>query len=221
MQPKKIGANPDRLTPNQRLFCEYLLADPQFNGTAAARAAGYKNPGIAASKLMKSKPVRATIGKAIMERIREVKLTQKDVLEHLATALFLDPLEMFERTERGAYVVRDLDDVPERIRRCITKLKCRTKEDRSGRKETWVEIELMSKDQALPLAMKHLGIAGSDSVTVDVGGDVLLNLLKQVEQDRRVIDVDYIRRIGSDELEQRPPSSNGDGRRAGEGEGVR
>lgn len=210
MQPKKIGANPDRLTPNQRLFCEYLLADPQFNGTAAARAAGYKNPGIAASKLMKSKPVRATIGKAIMERIREVKLEQKDVLEHLATALFLDPLELFERTDRGAYVVRDLSEVPEQIRRCITKLKCRTKENK-GQREIWIEIELMSKDAALPLAMKHLGIAGADSVTVDVGGDVLLNLLKQVEQDRRTVDADFIRRIGSDEFEQRPSSSNGDG----------
>lgn len=192
LQPTARGANPNRLTPNQRLFVEYLLADPMFNPTRAARAAGYKSPQGMANKLMKQKAVRAMIGKALQQRIDEVKLEAKDVLEHLATALFLDPAELFAENWDGDVVLKELDQIPVRIRRCITKLKVKARTDKKGNTTVETDIELMSKDSALQLAMKHLGISGVADVSVNVGGDILLALLKQAEQERSVIDTRFI-----------------------------
>lgn len=197
IQPRKNGSDVDKLNPQQRLFVEYLLADVSFNGAVAARKAGYKNPAGAATRLLKQRRVAAVIGKAIGQRITRCQLTADEVLEHLRQALFFDPLELFQRTANGAYEVRNLEDVPVEIRRLITKFKCKTKTTEKGT-DTWIEVEMMSKDAALPLAMKHLGIidALGNTVNVNVGSDVISSLLKQVEQDRKVIDVNYIESKG-------------------------
>lgn len=195
IQPTARGGNVDRLNPAQRMFVEYILADPQFNPTAAAERAGYKHASQAATKLMKQPTIRAAIGKALYERIHECKIEAAQVLRHLAEALYLDPMELFEVVGGGVFKVKSLDEVPPHIRRCITKLKGRTKTytDREGGEttETFIEIELMSKDACLALAMKHLGLSGNDKqdVNVNVTGDVLMTLLGQVESmDSKVVD---------------------------------
>ena len=197
VQPRINGANPERLTAQQRMFVEELLADESFNATNAARKAGYKNPTVQGSKLLTLKPIRAMVGKALRERIERTQLTADAVLAHLQTALFLDPFELFERNRKGAYEVRDLADIPIEIRRCITKVRTRTKVTDLGTEYT-SEIELMSKDAALVNAMKHLGLLAADgnSININVGQDVISTLLAQVEQDRRVIDVAYIESKG-------------------------
>jgi hypothetical protein len=183
----------DRLTPNQRLFVEHLLADEMFNPTRAARAAGYKNPGVAGYKNLKNAAVAALIGKSLQRRITEVGLNAKDVLEHLATVLYLDPIHLFTSMGDGIFCVKNLEDIPAHIRRCITKFKCRTKTTETG-SESYIEVELMSKDQALPLVMKHLGIIGTDgaAVNVNLGTDLITALLAQVERERQVIDTKFI-----------------------------
>lgn len=198
IQPRKKGIDPGKLSPNQRMFCEYLMADPQFNGTAAARRAGYKNPGIAATKLMKSKAVRATIGKALQERITRCRLEADAVLEHLRVALYLDPLDLFEQLPNGRFLVKRLEDVPEEARRCITKLKCRNRKLKDG-EETLIEVELMSKDAAMTNALKHLGLVepAGTQVSVSVGLD-LRALLERAESERNVIDGKVIERIAHD-----------------------
>lgn len=204
MQPRKQGvADKTRLNPMQRMFVEALLADPKFNATAAAKKAGYRSPAAMGNKLVKNKVVQAWIGKAINERIREYKLDAKSVLQHLTTALFLDPLDLFEPAEKaGVYRVRSLDEVPQEIRRCISKIKCKTRTDKKGNVDTYVEIELMSKDAALPLALKHLGLIGPDGgpvTNINVEGNILIEqLLQQVEQERNVIDTKFIESKGEE-----------------------
>lgn len=192
IQPRKRGSRGNDLTPNQRLFVEYLMADEGFNPTRAARAAGYKQPKLAGQKNLRNPAIAAMIGKVLQERINGCKLTAKDVLNHLATALFMDPMDLFESTGRGTFIVKDLQEIPPEVRRCISKLKCRTRSTDDG-VETYVEIELMSKDSALTNAMKHLGLVSIDpQVNVNVGGDVILKLLQDAEQQRTVIDTKFI-----------------------------
>jgi hypothetical protein len=193
IQPRRRGANKEKLNPMQRIFVEELLADEGFNATKAARKAGYKQPQAQSAKLLAIRSIRDILGKALSERITRCQLTADAVLEHLRVALFMDPLDLFERTKGGAYLIKSLEDVPEEVRRCITKLKCRS--TTIGKKTvTYLEVELMSKDAALPLAMKHLGIAGVENIEVDVEvkSNVFMELLKKVEQDRNVIDTKYI-----------------------------
>lgn len=187
IKPRSRGGNAETLTIKQRVFVEELMADENFNATKAAKKAGYTSPS-APAKLLGQPTVQAIIGKALQARITRCQLTADAVLEHLATALFLDPLQLFERTPDGSYVVRTLEDVPEKVRRCITKIKQRTRiigEDT----ETYLEVDLMSKDSALVNAMKHLMLVSPEqNMNVNVNGVDLKSLLERVENERNVID---------------------------------
>jgi hypothetical protein len=176
------------------MFVECLLADETFNPTKAARAAGYKAPAAAGYNLIHNKTIAAIIGKSVRERLERVQLNGDNVLEHVTTALFLDPMELFESVGGGVFTVRNLDEIPLPIRRCITKLKCRTRVSLEGDTEACIEIELMSKDALVPIVMKHLGLltAEGNAVSVNVGLDIVSALLTQVEGERRVIDTKFI-----------------------------
>lgn len=200
IEPSGRGASINRLNPMRRMFVEELLADETFNATAAARKAGYKRPSQEAARLLVDPAVRAIIGKALQERITRCRLTADAVLQHLATALFLDPLDLFEKTEGGGYLVRALEDIPIEVRRCITKIKQRSRSiggrDGEATIETYLEVELMSKDAALVNAMKHLMLINPDqNLNVNVGGLDLKALLDRVENERKVVDGSVIRKI--------------------------
>lgn len=201
IQPRTRGSNISKLPAMMRMFVEELMADEQFNATTAARKAGYKRPGHQAVKLLKDRRVQAILGKALQERITRCRLTADEVLEHLRQALFLDPLELFERTPEGGFLVRSLEDIPVEVRRCITKIKQRQRIVGEG-VETYVEVELMSKDAALQSAMKHLGLMkgeGTD-INLNVAGIDLAALVDRLEQERRnTIDGIAIKRIAEGE----------------------
>lgn len=198
VQPKrKVKGNSKLLNPMQRLFVENLLADPSFNSTMAAKKAGYKAPSVAANKLMKQPVVRSMIGKALQDRINKVQIDARSVLKHLAEALFLDPLELFDQDDEGELLLKRLADMPAAVRRCITKMKTKSRKLRNGVVETTAEIEFMSKDSALTNAMKHLGLVSPDNnvnnnLIVDAG--FLGDLLRKVEQERstRIVDARFI-----------------------------
>lgn len=201
IQPSKRGTNPDRLTDKQQVFVVEYLRDNEMNARKAAEKAGYKGAA-SAWKLLGTPTVAKAIGKAIYERIHECKIEAAQVLRQLSAALYLDPLELFEDNGDGTFKVRSLSEVPPHIRRCITKLKCKTRtyETKDGEvtTETYVEVELMSKDAALSLAMRHLGLiedsrskgAGGEPVTIDL----IMNLLASVEERTNVIDGTVIER---------------------------
>jgi hypothetical protein len=190
VQPKRRGPNPNRLTDKQRVFIAEYLCQDEMNGTKAARAAGYRNPSVAAVRLLKHPLVCKAIGKAIYDRIQRTELTADAVLDHLRAALFLDPVEFFEPGANG-YLVRDLSKIPPEIRRCIKKFKIKATENPDGTTTTQIEVETMDKDSILPLAMKHLGLV-DERFKVDHGFDlsrVLPALLEQMEsQDDGVVD---------------------------------
>jgi len=193
IEPKLRGANLARLKGMQRVFVEELLADESFNATSAARKAGYKNPSVAGARNLKNAVVRAAIGKALQERIERCKLTSDEVLKHLAAALFLDPIDLMEVGNDGSQVVKNLEDIPPHVRRCITKIKQRTRYV-DGEPDVTTEVEVMSKDSALTNALKHLGLVSPEGNTNNlvIAPNFLGELLEKVEAERKVIDGDYI-----------------------------
>lgn len=189
IQPKKRRGNPSLLSPQQRMFVVELIADRQFCPTRAARAAGYKVPSVAADKLIKQPQIRAEIGKALHDRLVRCEITADSVLTHLVTALYLDPLTCFNTDG----TIKELDQIPEEVRRCIKKLKVKTHTTEDGETTTNIELEFMDKDTCMSLAMKHLGMLNEKlEVKHEVSSDLMAQLLTQVEANRKVMNQELL-----------------------------
>jgi len=191
-RPLRRGGDYDRLNVRQKMFCDLLLADPEFNATKAAKAAGFKTPAHMAKKLLANKTINKIIGKHIHERLVVIQMSADDVLQKLWQVLNLDPLVLFEKKGKN-YEVKDLELVPLEIRQCIKGIKARTRHLKDGSKETAIEIEFMSKDSALNHALKHFGLVAPDGqVNVNVG-PTFQDLLVATEENRgKVIDAKFI-----------------------------
>lgn len=157
IQPSKRGANLDRLNPKQRLFVEHLLGDKNFNPTAAAKAAGYKNPSTSANGLLKNETVSAAIGKALQERIDKTQVTAERVIYELAAIAFSNIQEVLKDDDS----IKKLSSLPENVARSIQSIKVeyRTKFDEGEPVNVAIkEIKFWNKMDALQLLAKHLGM---------------------------------------------------------------
>lgn len=173
IQPRQYGAvkKLEKLNPLQRLFIEEMLADPGMSATEAVKRAGYKtkNPSKQATDLLKNPLIQQVLGRRLKERIDRVEVTQDDVLRFLYNALMLDPLDLFNAEEDGTITLKQLNDIPQDIRRLITKLKCKSRPvGDDGGVEMRFELEWVSKEMVLNLCMRHLGMLQ----TVETKGDV-------------------------------------------------
>lgn len=166
-----IAKRVEKLTNAQQQWCHEMAADPMFNATAAARKAGYKTPGQAAQKNLNNKTVQAYLGKVLHERQQRCELTADEVLHQLRNALFLDPMMFYDQHSDGTVTPKQLQDIPEELRRCITELETKVVEDEYGNKITTFRYKTINKDNAFTLAMKHLGLMAPDgSINVNVSG---------------------------------------------------
>ena len=86
------------LTEKQRMFVHHLVHD-KLNQTAAARQAGFSQPGTAANALMKNPKVLAAIAEERAEYARASGMTKQKVIEGFSEAIDLarikaDPIAM-------------------------------------------------------------------------------------------------------------------------------
>lgn len=91
----------DSLNARQRLFVAYVLADPSFNATEAARKAGFAQPHSQGPRLAKHPAVRA----AIDARLDQVGLTADEILANfseMATCTIEDFLDEHGRLSLAA-----------------------------------------------------------------------------------------------------------------------
>lgn len=189
LNPKKRRVKEYELSDKEIKFCHAYVAH-EANLTAAARAIGYANPGVSGDKLLKKPAVRKYIGNLLAEQLKQYDLTSERIIDALATSLFLDPDELY--AEDGS--VKPMHEIPPRIRRCITKFKHRRKVLRDGDGvETGVEdhheVELLSREQALILAMKYRNLIQPDTSTTNVSVNIIEAAIQEAEQDRsNVID---------------------------------
>lgn len=166
------------LTPNQRLFCEEILADPSFNAFNAAKKAGYKAPTSAAGKLLANENVLKVIGAKIHKRVKKTEVTAQRVLEELACIAFLDPGEMYD--EDGN--LKHIRDMPERVRRAIASMEV-DRRNRRGRgedgeeddiEETNKRIRMNDKMKALEMLAKHVGLLADTGININTGPQISL-----------------------------------------------
>lgn len=206
MKLRKTKVDPASLPAQQLVFAQHYMADPELNGTRAAREAGYKHPAVAAAKMLKDgHRVKKYIAKMMGDRLRECDLSSERILRKLETVLFFDPIHVFESVGDGVFRVKSLQEIPEEIRCCITKAKAKTRTIRNQDGEPvgedcYVEIEFMSKDAALQLAMKYRNLVKGDQQTTNINvhneTTLIANLLEKAETDRRgnVVDGTVIER---------------------------
>ena len=93
------GQDPSQpLTEKQRLFVHHLVNN-KLNQTAAARQAGFNQPGTAANALMKNPKVLAAIAEERLEYAKASGMTKQKVIEGFSEAIDLarikaDPIAM-------------------------------------------------------------------------------------------------------------------------------
>lgn len=157
----------EALTDQMKVFLLELQGDLNFNGTEAARKAGYKHPSVAATRLLKNPKIRAALGKALRERTERCELKADLILQEVAYCAMRDPLDLCD--EEGRISINDLREVPERIRRCIDGFKIKRRVDaETGDIEDTIELKLAPKLGSLELAMKHMGLMAADKKEVNV-----------------------------------------------------
>lgn len=176
--PKGRAASLKKMSNAEIVFCAEYLANG-MNGAAAVRVAWpkNKNPGPFVHRILQRPKVKAYLGKLLHNRLEQAGLETDAILNKLRIALHFDPINVFESVGDGVFRVKQLDEIPEEIRCCITKLKSKTKTlyDSDGNEsgtETFIELEFMSRDKALEMAMKYRGLLEPDKM----GGNVTINL---------------------------------------------
>ncbi len=205
IKERKIGSTlTNTLTNQQQMFIKLLLADPKFDLCNAARLSGYANPAVAGNRLLKNKIISATVGKAIRDRSERLEFTADDVLARLRVVLDVDLTDIYDKN--GHVTMKDIKDLPAHIRKCITKIKTYKNstidEDGETQVETKYEIEWMSKDAALQLAMRHFGLLQPDIninvINPEIKARVLIELLQGTQNaNSGVIDGSVISSLAS------------------------
>lgn len=155
----KRGVNPKRLTDKmQRFVAEYLV---DYNGSRAARAAGYKQPSMVAAKLLKHPLVSKAVGNGRRKQLERLELTRKNIIYHLACCALRDPLDLCDKN--GRIVINDMRELPEHIRACIDGIKVKQDFDDDGKVVgQTIELKLVGKQGCIDLAMKHKGLFAAE-----------------------------------------------------------
>jgi phage terminase small subunit len=204
MANKDLRCKPN-LNERQKLFCAEYLKD--FNGTHAARRAGYKadNSHIMANYLLKLPKVADRI-ELLMKRREERTLVQSDkVLKELAIIAFsritdflkVRPIDSDDETDddededlgedlnrepaKNTYKfvdIFDTDSIPEELMAAVQSIK----QTKYG-----VEIRLHDKLKALELIMRHLGMMEKDNPNV-------FNVVAPLNQDQVKLLLEEIRK---------------------------
>lgn len=190
------------MTNQQQMFVRILLADPAFNLTKAAREAGYSAPRQMGQKLLKIDAVRHYLGNEIRKRGERLEFTADEVLQKLRTIINLDLTDLYD--DDGYTDMKRVKELPDYLRSCISKVRTVRSylvDPDTGEKEYFnkVELEWMSKDHALNLAMKHFGLLEPDlKITIvsdELKAKVIVDLLGHVGGQSNVIDAQAVARL--------------------------
>lgn len=151
-----------KLNAHQRRFVDEYVID--LNATRAAERAGYsaKSAYSQAHDLLKKPEIQTLIQAAFEARSQRTQIAADDVVRELRWIAQSDVAEVMQVDEEGRVFVRSLTDLPERVRRAISKITQRTTEvvTQDGRtvEKIQLAVEFHSKTAALRMLMDHLGM---------------------------------------------------------------
>jgi phage terminase small subunit len=162
-QPAADPAADAALSEQQKLYCAEFIVD--FNGTAAAKRAGYTEGHAkdTACRLMKRPDIRAEIGRLLTERRERTLLTAENVMRELASIAFSDPADMLDADGN----MLPLHLMPPHMRRAISGFDVDTVTRRESGEVVPIhdvyKIKFWDKGTALERAMRHLGLFEKDN----------------------------------------------------------
>ena len=178
-----------KLTEKQKRFVAEYLVD--FNATAAAKRAGYKDPNIGRQLITKNN-VSAEIAKRRDELQSKLEITQETVLQELAAIAFANGTDFVTVTGAGLLDVKPTSQVSKEKLPAIAGIKY---------SQNGIEIKLHDKVRALELLGKHLGVFATGGGAATQEDNNIFEVIDQSTQEE--IDTN-----GISEIE--PPAEPGD-----------
>jgi phage terminase small subunit len=167
-----------KLPPKQAAFVREYLKD--LNASAAYRRAGYHsgNPDVCGPRLLGKVGIQAEVQKAMDARAKRTEIQADRVLQEIAHAAFLDPIELFAANG----TLKPLEAMPEAARRAIAGLEVEEIYEGTGKARRWKgylkKIKLVSKEGTLQLAGRHLKLfTDRTELTGKDGGPIAVNSL--------------------------------------------
>ena len=150
----------DKLTARQQRFVVEFATTRNHKESAIAAGYSIKIASVMGSKLMKNPKIRDAVNKINKKDERKMELTREGVLRELANALYRDIIGL---QDAAGFIVTDLRMVPKDLRSVIDGLEVYQDFDREGNKTGQkIKYKIMSKTQAVDMAMKHLGAYAVD-----------------------------------------------------------
>ena len=159
----------------QRAFCEEYVID--FNGTRAAKAAGYA-PGsahVTATRLLKRDKIQGYVRFLTSEASRKTGITKQMVLEELGRLAFSDIGELVEWNETTVRL-KDSSTVPIDARLAVASVSQTVSKLGVSRK-----IKLHDKLGALDKLAKHLGLYAEDVDSAEERARAIRASLRELE----------------------------------------
>lgn len=162
-----------KLTPKERLFCEYYLVD--LNGTQAAKKAGYSE--ISATEIASQNLRKLHIQKYIETRQKEIFLklgiSQERILQEYARIAFSDPRKLYKKDSNTLLNISELDDDTAAV---VSSVETNELYDGVGDNKEMIgyakKIKMWDKKGALDSLSKHFGMI-VEKIDVTSKGDKL------------------------------------------------
>lgn len=172
----------DRLSVKEQKFVlEYML---DGNAARAARAIGYSSgrSTVTGSNILQRPHVKAAID-AIAKKDREAFEIQRwEILWHLAACATRSGKDYVDEKNRLTPVSELTDAAAAAIDGFKQKVRRYTKDDGTEVEEVDTEVKLVSKAQALDMALRHKGLFAAEKVetTVSVDNQILRRFLQEM-----------------------------------------
>lgn len=142
-----------RLTDKQKRFVEEYCVD--FNKTQAAIRAGYSKNRAAeiGGQNYRKLHVKKAIDKRIEKRKKKLEITEKQIIDELAKIGFSDVAKYYEKN----FELKDISTLPNELTAAVKEV-VKIETDKGTR----IAVKLYSKELALELLGKHLGMWKAD-----------------------------------------------------------
>lgn len=157
------------LTPNQEMFCQYYIADPELNASKAAVKAGYseKAARVLASQLLTNINVTDRIKHLTRSRMKRLQLTQDDVVNELKKIAFSD-MKDFAGWNSKAVDFKDSEKLENEQTAAISSISQNVNKDGNVN----IGMKLHDKTKALELLSRHMGML-NDKLDHTSGGEAI------------------------------------------------
>jgi len=163
----KHGVDFTTLTDKQQLFVNEYMVD--FNATAAAKRAGYKQAGITGPKMVATnKKIRRLVGKYRRELINEGQLRKEDVVQQIVFGLKRSAKDFVD--EEGK-LIQNMNDLPDEVAMTVDAIEqdVNTRYDADGTivsETVTTKYRMNRKGEYISMAMRHLGMNEAQDVNM-------------------------------------------------------